>query len=186
MKVSDCLLSCNHTQWIEQAIASVLEQRVDFEYEIVVGDDASDDGSWERLLALSASHPGTIRVSRLASRLGLLGNVQATLNECRGEYVSHLDSDDYWTDRDKLAMQVALLDADPACSLCFHQTEVETPDGQRCPGPYTSLDNPIAISSAVCRRARLPRLPEWLLDCPFADWPLYLVLARDGTTQPGA
>ena len=43
MKVSVCMITYNHEKFISQAIESVLMQKTDFEYELVIGEDYSTD-----------------------------------------------------------------------------------------------------------------------------------------------
>ena len=43
MRLSVCVITYNHGEYIEQAITSILNQKVSFDYEIVVGEDCSTD-----------------------------------------------------------------------------------------------------------------------------------------------
>lgn len=62
MKVSVAIITYNHDKFIAQAIDGVLMQDVDFEYEIVIGEDASTDNTRSVLRTYQKSHPEKIRV----------------------------------------------------------------------------------------------------------------------------
>lgn len=192
MKASVCLIAYRQRATVEAAMLSALGQRTSFDFEIVAGDDGSDDGTREILEALARGEPDRVRVLPPASHFGLIGNFLRTLSACRGEYVALLDGDDTWTRDDKLQRQSDFLDAHPECSLCFHDVAVLGPDG-RDPRNYTPEDqprfcgieallarNPIATCSAMLRRAAVPEIPAWYHDSSFEDWPLYLLLAQRG------
>ena len=131
-KVSVQLLTFNHAEFVAQALESVLDQTASFEWEIVVGDDGSTDGTAEILKSYARKHPGRIRLLLHPQGLGphelnLQGNnnLLATYRACRGEYVALLDGDDYWTDDKKLEKQARFLDTHGSCSLCCHAVAVE-------------------------------------------------------------
>jgi glycosyltransferase involved in cell wall biosynthesis len=131
-KVSVQVLTYNHAEFVAQALDSVLSQKASFEWEIVVGDDCSTDGTREILKSYARNHPERIRLLLHPQGLGphephLAGNnnLLATYRASRGEYVALLDGDDYWTDDSKLEKQVRFLDARPSCSLCCHAVAVE-------------------------------------------------------------
>ncbi|NJN64554.1 MAG: glycosyltransferase, partial [Acidobacteria bacterium] len=110
MKASVLIKTFNHERFVETTLASVLMQRTGFEWEIVVSDDASSDGTAAALRRIAAANPTRVRVIERSTNLGPVRNFIETLGACRGEYVALLDGDDYWTARDKLASQVAWLD----------------------------------------------------------------------------
>lgn len=124
MKLSVLIRTFNHERFIGQAIESVLMQRTSFDYEIVIGDDCSTDGTRVLLQELASLYPGTIRLLLHASRMGPRDNYEAALRACRGEYVAVLDGDDYWTSPRKLQEQVEFLDAHPGCPLCCHNARL--------------------------------------------------------------
>lgn len=193
MKLSVCIITRNQQTWIAEAITSVLSQRTDFDFEVVIGDDASDDETPVRLREIAQLSPNRLRVLSHEARLGLVGNFVRTVEECRGEYIAMLDGDDYWTDPDKLTLQTRYLDAHPSCALCFHQAAAVDSEGNALgwsfvdgtvPNPLgvASLiqDNWIPSSSAVWRRRSLPTFPAWFGQSMFEDWPLFLLLAMRG------
>jgi len=194
VRLSVCIITYNHEEFVEQAITSVLNQEVSFDYEIVVGQDCSTDSTAEVLRRLVASNPGRLKVENREKNLGSRENFTKTLAACQGEYIAFLEGDDFWTSRHKLELQVGFLDQHKEASFCFHRTRSLNAMDQSVefvlppydPPTLSSIDfllqesNPVAINSVVARRTCLTDLSSWLADIKPGDWPLCLMLARQG------
>lgn len=130
-EVSVSVVTFNQRQLIGRALDSILSQQVNFSYEIVVGDDCSDDGTREVLLDYQQRHPDVIRL-RLYDRRqpGIPGRRNNMDNPmaCRGRYTALLDGDDYWTDPHKLQLQYEMMQRHPRLSACAHETLVAEVD----------------------------------------------------------
>jgi glycosyltransferase involved in cell wall biosynthesis len=185
------VITYNHERFVERAVRSVLSQKADFEYEIIVGEDCSTDETRVVLNRLDADFQGRLRLLYRERNLGPARNFHGAYAECRGDYVAYLDGDDYWIDPAKLRKQVALLDADPGCALCYHPTRYVGADGEpigyvhpheTTPNQPTIDDlfrsNLINPCSAVVRRAAVRELPDWMLRVVPGDWPLFLLASR--------
>jgi glycosyltransferase involved in cell wall biosynthesis len=133
-KVSACLISYNLENLVAGAIDGALMQKLDYPYEIVIGDDVSKDGTREILLDYQKKYPDKIRVILNEKNLGVAGNLISTINACRGEYVAFCDGDDYWTDPLKLQIQVDELEKHPECDISFHPAVIKYMDGSRPDG----------------------------------------------------
>ena len=195
MKVSVSITAYDHEPYIAQAIEGALAQETDFDFEVVVGDDCSTDGTREVILDLARRHPGRIRTIFPDKNYGDGGKrvFLETIRACRGRYIATMDGDDYWTSPRKLQLQVDLLESHPDCSMCFHDVLKVYDDGSRPPSRYNgpaskrlwTLDDTlercfVAACSPLFRREVLDGLPPWYLDLPFGDWPLYVLAARQG------
>src|SRR6185436_1606116 len=108
-KVSVLITTYNQENLITHTVDSVLMQIVDFDYEIVIGEDASSDRTREIVMELARQHPEKIRVllrdPGVANRerhLAGMMNVQQALRICRGEYITILIGDVYFTSPHKL------------------------------------------------------------------------------------
>lgn len=191
MRLSVCIYTYNHESFIEQAVQSALEQDVSFDYEIVVGDDCSTDATPQILHRLAEAYPGRLRIERREANLGAEENFARTIAACRGELISFLDGDDFWTDRNKLASQVDFLERHPDASFCFHRTrslnaaqEYVLPP--RDPSELSSIElllqqsNPVALHTVVARREHLSDLSTWVAGLKLGDWPLCIMLATKG------
>jgi glycosyltransferase involved in cell wall biosynthesis len=125
IRVSVCITTYNHEEFIAQAIESVLMQQTPFEYEILIGEDQSSDNTRDIVLSYKEKYPNKIVIFlhdypqdyvRINGRKNFVNNLQ----NARGEYIALLDGDDYWTDPLKLAKQAAFLDNHPDYSTVFH------------------------------------------------------------------
>lgn len=94
IELSVHLLTYNSAKYIEDTLLSILKQKVDFNYEIVVGDDCSTDNTLEIIKQYSAKHPKLFKVKKNASQLGIIRNFKATLDRCLGNYVFDIAGDD--------------------------------------------------------------------------------------------
>ena len=194
MRLSVCVITYNHGEYIEQAITSILNQKVSFDYEIVVGEDCSTDSTADVLRRLEASNPGRLKVIYREHNIGAVKNVLGTVESCSGEYIAFLEGDDFWTSTDKLELQVEFLDKHQEASFCFHRTRYlftkeQSPEyvlPLTDPPMLSSFDfllqggNQVAVNSIVARRAYLTDLPLWIADLKLGDWPLCIMLATRG------
>lgn len=194
VKVSVVVVTYNHEAFIDSALRSVLEQRAQFDFEVIVSEDASTDGTPAIVESWRARHPDRVRL--IVSERNLRSNevVARGFRAARGEYVALLDGDDYWISNDKLQVQADFLDAHAGLSLCFHNAEVTDDQGHRVRPLYTPADqkqrcalddlwngNPFATCTSMFRRAAVPVLPGWYDDFfPVTDWPLYVLFAERG------
>ncbi|MBW7868856.1 MAG: glycosyltransferase family 2 protein [Brumimicrobium sp.] len=108
--ISIVMIAYNVEKYIGEAIESVLAQKTSYSYELVIGEDCSTDDTRQIALAYESKYPDKIRVIQNKSNLGLTPNCVETHNHCRGKYIALLDSDDYWTDENKLQKQVDFLE----------------------------------------------------------------------------
>ncbi|GAW66657.1 glycosyl transferase family protein [Geoanaerobacter pelophilus] len=193
MKLSVLIITYNHEKFIAQALDSVLMQTVNFDYEIVIGEDCSTDGTRDIVLAYLDAHPDKIRLLLPEKNLGMHRNFVETYRACRGEYLALLDGDDYWSSRDKLQQQVDFLDANPGCAICFHPVAIATaedpsasvtfPEGfDRAVSTLEDLvvENFIPTCSAVARGGLITEFPEWFFSLRQGDWPFHVMNAQHG------
>jgi glycosyltransferase involved in cell wall biosynthesis len=197
MKLSVLMITYNHERFIRQALDSALMQDVDFDFEIVVGEDLSTDGTRSILLEYAQKYPGKVRLSLREKNMGAVTNFYTTLTECRGEYVALLEGDDFWTDPQKLRRQVAFLDEHRDYVSCFHNVngrfeDRSRPDYSYVRGDQTEKDtyvledllkvNVIPTCSCVFRRGLFDPIPTWAFGLKMGDYPLHLLNAQYGKT----
>jgi glycosyltransferase involved in cell wall biosynthesis len=190
-KVSIVIITYNHERFIAQALDSVLMQRVDFAFEIVVGEDCSTDATRKIVCEYQRRFPDLIRLQLLERNEGAMSNALQAMAVCEGEYMAFLEGDDYWTSTQKLQIQVDFLDAHHDFCGCFHNVAV-VQDGQTehlyHRNPLKEVftlrdivsDNMIPTCSAMFRRHLFPRLPEWFSGMPMGDWPMHVLNAEHG------
>lgn len=196
MKVSVRIITYNHAPFIAQAIESALMQRTNFDFEIVIGEDASNDGTREIVAEYAKKHPNKIR-ALFHDRKNVIyykgkptgrWNFIETLKACKGEYIAMLDGDDFWTNPDKLQQQVDYLDAHPDCAICAHDVTNVYPDGKEI--PWTNVPSTYSFSelltlkyypptSSIVYRNRVGMdFPDWFSRVMVGDFPLLLMIAE--------
>jgi glycosyltransferase involved in cell wall biosynthesis len=193
MEVSVFVTTYNHEKYIAQTLESILIQETDFDYDIIVLEDCSTDGTREILRAYQTKYPAKIRL-RLAERNQRSNKAFAEeFLASSSLYIAMLDGDDYWTSPSKLQKQVEFLEAHPECALCFHNALRIYEDENRAPHPCNSSDqkrisvledlwkyNFIAGCTAMLRKGVLREFPEWFYTLRYGDWPLYILCAQHG------
>jgi hypothetical protein len=112
-------------------LQSIINQKTSFTFEIVVGDDASTDGTRETVLAFRERHPQLVRAIPHMTRVGGVQNYFSVHNAARGEYIAHVDGDDY-TLPGKLQAQADKLDQDSRCMVVWHRMKVLDAQSNTC------------------------------------------------------
>lgn len=122
--VSVNMITYNHEPYIRQAIEGVMMQQTDFEFELIIGEDASKDKTREICFEYQKTYPDKIRVLWSEENVYHLGgNGRRVRARCRGEFIAYCEGDDYWTDPTKLQHQVELLRKYPQAGICFSGTD---------------------------------------------------------------
>jgi glycosyltransferase involved in cell wall biosynthesis len=187
------MITYNQEAFIAQAIRSALMQITNFDYEIVIGDDCSTDGTRAIAADLARRNPFRIRTLFQDVHLGVNRNLVATLKACTGEYVAVLEGDDYWTTHNKLQLQVDFLDGHPDYAICFHNVQVVYQD-ECSPSHLYHVDaqpetrtieellagNFINTCSVMFRRDHSKELPSRFCSLHMGDWPLHVLNAQYG------
>jgi glycosyltransferase involved in cell wall biosynthesis len=125
--ISVILITYQHLEFIEKSVSGILNQNIDCEWEFIIGDDESKDGTREICIRLAEEYPDRIRLflhSQKNSRKILekpCGIFQITCNllKARGRYIAICSGDDVWTDPLKLQKQLGLMTSDQEISLCY-------------------------------------------------------------------
>ena len=126
MKVSIICTNYNKGDWVREAIDSFLNQKTNFDFEIIIIDDASTDHSYEIIQEYQKKFPEKVRTFRNEVNLGITRTWKKVCQEAKGQYIARCDSDDFWTDPLKLQKQVDLLDA--ATDSLWSNTEFDMVD----------------------------------------------------------
>lgn len=147
-KVSVCVVTYNQAAYIRQCLQSVLDQITNFEFELIVGDDCSTDGTRAIVQEFADRHPGVVRPLLHPANVGPFDNYLRVHALATGRYVAHIDGDDYALPG-KLQAQADLLDADPMCNVIWHRVDTLHPDGTLRQGRASAAQSsPLIISRA--------------------------------------
>lgn len=193
--VSIFMLTYNQEQFIEQTIESILLQKTNFTFQLVIGEDCSTDTT--RIICEKYAHDYGDKIKLLPSpkqNIGLIANYMRTISACDGKYIAICDGDDYWIDEYKLQKQVDFLDKNPEYSIVYTAVKRLYADGKMMDSTYTInnkivdfddliFDNFIHSVTAMFRNIQTKEnnIPSWISNFPFGDWQTYLWILKDGS-----
>ena len=129
--VSVITLAYNHKQYICECIEGILMQKTSFEFELIIHDDASTDGTADIIRDYESRFPNIIKPIYQTENQYSKGFKQASAyinSQVKGKYIAFCEGDDYWTDPMKLQRQVDFLESHPDYGLvhtdyCFLDNE---------------------------------------------------------------
>ena len=192
--LSVCMVVYNQEQYVRDALDSVLMQKVNFPYEVIISDDCSTDFTPKILQEYAEAHPDIVKPIFGSNNVGYPNNQRRSLEAATGKYIALCDSDDYWTDPYKLQKQVDYMEAHPECAICFHNV-MHIYDGTTAHRSLlVPLDFPseltiedvitrrwfLATNSEVFRREYVS-FPDWYDSVLHIDYVLNLIISQYGT-----
>lgn len=125
MDISVVCMTYNHEKYIRKTIDGFLMQKGDFEYEIIIHDDASTDGTVEILKEYKKKYPQKIELilqkkNRYSKEKGIQIFKTYILPLVKGKYIALCEGDDFWIYDRKLEKQFKLMEENDNISLCYH------------------------------------------------------------------
>lgn len=192
--ISIIIPSYNRTSSIKQTIDSIISQKCNYIFEIIIGDDASTDGVQEVLKEYQLRFPKIIKLILHPKNIGLAANWAYCVKEAVGKYIANCDNDDYWHNKHKLQIQVDFMEANPQYGMShtdyrLHNRSIEKVENVTINHlKYDDLQKSIFTGSFRCCNAtvmyRTSTLKKYLrLDDYIAyqftlqDWNTWAVLA---------
>ena len=130
--ISIYVATYNHENYIARALDSILMQKTNYKFEVLVGEDCSTDRTREILKEYEKKHPGFFTMFyREKNMYNSECNNQRDLRQrCKGKYIIGLEGDDFWTDENKLQKQVDFLEKNPEYIAVAHNTVVVGEDSE--------------------------------------------------------
>lgn len=132
VKLSICSITYNHGQFIEECLEGFLDQVLDGRVEIIIHDDASNDDTSEIIRRYAELYPTIIRTILQTDNQfskGVNPYYAYVFPLARGQYIAVCDGDDFWSDAQKLARQVAVLDENNDVSLTYGRVNTVSESG---------------------------------------------------------
>jgi len=120
-KLSVAIITYNHELFIRKAMESILMQKVDFDFQIIISDDGSTDRTPDIIKEIAEQYPERFKLIFHPVNLGPRGNSCSAISNCDGEYLACLEGDDYWTDELKLQKQMDFMESHQDYAGCYHQ-----------------------------------------------------------------
>ena len=145
VKLSICVTTYNLKNVINQTLQSIFDQETEYSFEVLIGDDGSSDGTIEEVKIWQSKYPNMVfvylmdrdkdkeydHITRASS------NRYNLLRHAKGEYVTFLDGDDFYIDKNKVQKQIDILEKNQDCNFCAHninyyyeKSEETSPVGQ--------------------------------------------------------
>lgn len=193
--VSVWCMTYNHEKTIAQAIEGIVSQKTDFPFELIIHDDASTDATPAIIKAYAERYPDMIRPILQTENRFHSCNIAHTFlcPVTKGRYVAICEGDDYWTDPDKLQLQVTYMESDPNRSLCFHAVDQLNSDGTHMVYRPLKKDGPVPAElvvkrgglfcpsvSLLFRRDVMDTWPPFRLSADVYDYPAQVLAATMG------
>ena len=190
--VSICMITYNHENFIRRALDSIIEQKCNFQYDIVIGDDLSSDCTRHILLEFKNKYPERIKLLLREKNIGVSCNFADTIFECSGKYIAVLEGDDYWTDPYKLQKQYDLLEANHESTLCYTNckevNEITNTSQIVCENRPQKIDLNYLLSEGwfmrtptlFFRNRIINKFPDWFYTAYSTDYILQVLLLQKG------
>ena len=109
--VSIYVASYNHENFIKRCIDGILNQKVNFIYEVIIHDDCSTDNTPKILRKYEKKYPNVFKnIYQKQNKFLENRSIHHSnlVNCCKGKFIALCDGDDYWSDSIKLQQQARL------------------------------------------------------------------------------
>lgn len=123
IKVVIGITTYNLEDYISEALDSILMQKTNFNYKIIIADDCSSDSTIKILKKYKTKYPDLIDLKLSDKNQGSLKNSNRIFEGLQCEYFTFLDGDDYWLGDNHLQKQVDYLDSHPNYMICGANTQ---------------------------------------------------------------
>lgn len=198
--VSVTVLTYNQEKWIAQTLDSILNQKTNYSFEVIIGEDWSTDGT-RAICQQYVDKYDNVFLAPQDHNLGLIGNWANTKKYVSGKYMMGCAGDDFWHNPNKLQLQVDFMEQHPECVSCHTDvdilhvnTGVTDKDSKRTKGivpPEGMIQQQILAGKecitavTVCTRTDVfmkyvPYEKFVELEFPREDWPSQLILSAHG------
>lgn len=196
--VSVCVITFNQKAYIQQALDSILSQKTNFDYEILVHDDCSTDGTIEILKKYKEKYPDIIKL--LLEEENQYSNGKKItpffIPYIKGKYCVLNEGDDYWCDNLKLQKQYDFLENNSEYSMVCHNAKKINDKGDVVGnfGKNKDVDYSteqtilggggfIATNSMMFRADLLKNLPRHYYECSIGDYILAIHFVMNGKVR---
>lgn len=196
--VSIRCITYNHEKYIRDALEGFVMQKTNFRFEAIVHDDASTDGTAAIIREYAEKYPDIIKpIYETENQYSKHdGSLRRIMDEaCQGKYIALCEGDDYWTDPNKLQIQVDFLENHPDYSMCWHDASIFDTIDNKFLGDHRrykksticKVEDMIMGGGDFCPTASIlykkdiiAEAPKSLLNQHVGDYPLQLYLAFVG------
>lgn len=201
--VSVCVQTYQHAAYITDCLEGILMQKTDFSFEILLGEDASTDGTREICKAYAKKYPNKIRLflHHRENNIKIKGKPTGRFNfiynsfSTNGKYIALCEGDDYWTDPLKLQKQVDFLEANSDYSI--HSGNATYKSNNKALNDKNLFkeneerffllndfirNNNLATCTVLFRSCNL-KISEAFFNMVYGDWFLYVMLLKNSGSK---
>lgn len=194
--VSISCITYNHAPYIRQCLNGFLMQECDFDFEVLIHDDASTDGTSEIIREYQEKYPNIIKpIIQTENQWskGVRGiNIKFNFSRAKGKYIAMCEGDDYWTDPLKLQKQVDFLEENAEYGLIggsanriydyedfkiLHKPAVVPKTNFDFDTRYLISKNPLSTLTVCFRADLINKFPENYYKKITKDRDLYILLS---------
>ncbi len=188
--VSVCCNAYNHEEYIEQTLQSILNQKTNFRFEILVHDDVSTDNTANIIMKYAERYPDIIKPifeNENQYRKGIHITEEIILPKAQGKYFAFCEGDDFWNDDNKLQMQVDILENNTNIRMCCHANRrINSQNGKQInvlratigtDGYIDHIDclsenNFPHLTSIILKTEDYAAMPQFIREAPISDYAL--------------
>jgi glycosyltransferase involved in cell wall biosynthesis len=198
--VSVIVCTYNQEHWIRQTLDSILSQKTDYPFEIIIGEDWGSDGT-RSICEVYEHNYNNVHIAAQDHNLGVTANWVNCVKQSMGDYLMCCAGDDYWHNPNKIQLQVDYMESHPECVVCHTDIDelnmktgkliksykrtlgINVPEGHIQKEILSGNDYISAVTLCLrksCVDAYVPLDKYVELQFPREDWPTLLILAAYG------
>lgn len=193
--VSICCITFNHEPYIRKCLDGFLMQKTNFDFEILIHDDASTDGTASIIRKYKVKYPDLLKpIYQTENQYskGIRPINKFNFERARGKYIALCEGDDYWIDPLKLQKQVDFLEENEEYSICFHNVKIFKENENKFMADYITREvnetsdiyelakaNYIHTPSVLFRNI-ITEFPTEFYNSPAGDYFLHMLNAQFG------
>lgn len=203
--ISVCVITYQHAPYIKKCLDSILMQKINVPFEIIIGEDDSTDGTKKICAKYAQKFPHKIKLF-LQSRKNVIYidghptgryNFVETLKSATGKYIAYIEGDDFWTDPYKLQKQFNVLEQHKDIISCHHwhrylypnkKTLNEAPRDGYLPCTIGHARDIFLNKLRIKSRTNMFRnviekdfFPKWFYEVAYGDVPFSFLLGQYGS-----
>ncbi|TCD17341.1 glycosyltransferase [Pedobacter psychrodurus] len=199
IKVSVIICTYNQEATISRALDSVLGQKGDFTYEIIIGEDGSPlDNTRKVCEDYQQKFPEIIHLLPKAPNKGFITNFRDCLASTKGKYIAICSGDDFWHNTNKLQEQIEFLDNNSNFGLVYTDFKILNVDRKTTESDFYKTKgitppigkiyyhlihkNPIAACTVLFRKSLVDNYLNFqsYIDLEFGmeDYPMWLEFSQ--------
>ena len=133
----------NHENYIKKALDSVFQQKTQYSFEVLGGEDCSSDNTRLVLKNYEKEHPSYVNSGKLKvfyrkhnMNKEIPSNSDDLKARCKGKYIIALEGDDYWTDDLKIESQINFLEKHLNYIAVAHNCQIVDENGDKTQEEY--------------------------------------------------